>query len=144
MLASRARDGTYVSHGADGTSVVTIYVSRRGAVARGERVDERDGPRTAEAAVHLALGIEAGFRGDPAWRVHPDRRAVYDELGDARDAAHAHAPHVRLGGHGARAPVPRFEDGGEVCHDLFFAGIFFCFCYLRTIAYSIFGAWGFT
>ena len=102
------------------------YVSRRGAVPRGERLDERDGPRAAEAAVHLALGIEAGFRGDPAWRVHPDRRAVYDELGDARDAAHAHAPHVRLGGHGARAPVPRFEDRGEVCHD-FFCGDFFVF-----------------
>ena len=104
MLASRARDGTYVSHGADGTSVVTTTYPDVAPC----RVDERDGPRTAEAAVHLALGIEAGFRGDPAWRVHSARRAVYDELGDARDAAHAHAPNVRLGGHGARAPVPRF------------------------------------
>ena len=139
MLASRARDGTYVSHGADGTSVVTITYPDVAPC----RVDDRDGPRAAEAAVHLALGIEAGFRGDPAWRVHSARRAVYDEPGDARDAARAHAPNVRLGGHGARAPVPRFEDRGEVCHDFsFFA--FFCFCYLRTIALSIFGAWGFT
>jgi hypothetical protein len=50
MLASRARDGTYVSHGADGTFRGHDDVSRRGAVPRGERVDDRDGPRAAEAA----------------------------------------------------------------------------------------------
>ena len=143
MLASRARDGTYVSHGADGTSVVTITYPDVAPCRAANASTTETGPRAAEAAVHLALGIEAGFRGDPAWRVHSARRAVYDELGDARDAARAHAPNVRLGGHGARAPVPRFEDRGEVCHDAFLR-VFFCFCYLRTIALSIFGAWGFT
>jgi len=102
MLASRARDGTYVSHGADGTSVVTITYPDVAPCRAANASTTETGHERPSAAVHLALGIEAGFRGDPAWRVHSARRAVYDELGDARDAAHAHAPHVRSWGSSSR------------------------------------------